>query len=322
MAKQKSWALVGSDTLMGREVREIISGAKLDVDLKLIAGGEEAGTLTALAGEAAVVTELTALNLGTASVVFLAGTPDATRKALGFGIVSTFIDLTHTVEARPRAPMAEMEPVSTPPNAVYVIAHPAAIALALVMNRLHSAYPLKQVVVTVFEPASERGAAGIEELQQQTVNLLSFKSLPKKVFDAQLGFNVLARYGEEASVSLKDAESRMERDLAALLRGAPAPSLRLIQAPVFHGYSFSVWMEFEGTPTAEAIEQALVSGAIDVRGPEFEPPSIAGIAGVSGVAVGAVEMDRGHPRACWLWLVTDNLRLAAENALALAGQVG
>ncbi len=39
---------------------------------------------------------------------------------------------------------------------------------------------------------------GVEELQQQTVSLLSFKSLPKAVFDNQLSFNLLARYGEEA----------------------------------------------------------------------------------------------------------------------------
>jgi hypothetical protein len=45
-----------------------------------------------------------------------------------------------------------------------------------------------------------------------------------------------------------------------------------------------------------------------------------GVAGQDGVAVGAVAMDRNDPQACWCWLVADNLRLAAENAVAVGRQ--
>jgi len=55
---------------------------------------------------------------------------------------------------------------------------------------------------------------------------------------------------------------------------------------------------------------------IDVR-PD-DPPSNAGIAGVSGLSVGAIALDQNHPRAYWIWMVADNLRLTAENALAVA----
>lgn len=327
MAKHKQWALIGGDTLMGREIRDLVGVPGSSVDLKLIAGGDEAGTLTEQAGEAAVITELTPLNLAEANVVLLAGTPDSTRKALELGIKCPLIDLTHAAEghgkARLRAPMVEAEDARAPRDAVHLIAHPAAIAIAMVLNRLHSQFPVEHSVIHVFEPASERGVGGIEELQQQTVNLLSLKPLPKKVFDAQLGFNILARFGEEAPSSLEDVELRIVRHLRALLAGVtPMPSLRLIQAPVFHGHSFSVWVEFEEEqPSAEAIEQTLATGMIEVRGRDLEPPSIAGIAGMSGVALGAVEADRNRPRACWLWMVADNLRLAAENAVAVAKQV-
>jgi aspartate-semialdehyde dehydrogenase len=49
-----------------------------------------------------------------------------------------------------------------------------------------------------------------------------------------------------------------------------------------------------------------------------EPPTNVGIAGQSGLAVGAIAPDHNQPRACWLWMVADNLRLAAENAIAVA----
>jgi len=62
------------------------------------------------------------------------------------------------------------------------------------------------------------------------------------------------------------------------------PSLRLIQAPVFHGYSFSAWVEFEDAPELEAMESSLAMEAIDVRGEDVDPPTNVGQAGQGGIA--------------------------------------
>ena len=99
------------------------------------------------------------------------------------------------------------------------------------------------------------------------------------------------------------------------------PSLRVIQAPVFHGYSFSAWVEFEDDPDMESLESNLASGAIEVRSAEFEPPNNVGQAGQGGIAVGGITPDRNHADACWFWIVSDNLRLSAENAVAIARQI-
>jgi aspartate-semialdehyde dehydrogenase len=42
------------------------------------------------------------------------------------------------------------------------------------------------------------------------------------------------------------------------------------------------------------------------------------MAGQSGLSVGAIAVDHNQPRASWFWLASDNLRLAAENAVAVA----
>ncbi len=187
--------------------------------------------------------------------------------------------------------------------------------------------PVRRSVIQIFAPASEHGEAGVTELQQQTVSLLSFKNMPKAIFDAQLSFAMLAQYGEEAPAALEASELLIERHLATLLNlpgegeGAPMPSLRLIQAPVFHGYSFSAWVEFESNPGLEAIENGLAIGSIDVRGAEFEAPNNVGQAGQSGISVGAIAPDRNEPEAMWFWLTADNLRLAAENAVAAAREM-
>lgn len=326
MARTGTLVLVGSESLMGRELRDLAAAAGLDRHLRLIAGQEDAGVLTEHAGEAAVIEELDAASLEGARVVFLAGSTEAAQRALAAGGSGVFIDLVHATEDRQdvrlRAPMVEPEGYAVPPAIVQAIAHPAAIAIALVLERINEMHPIRRSVVHVFEPASERGRAGIEELQQQTVNLLSFKSLPKAIYDEQLGFNLLARYGEEAPFALDRAEGRLERHLATLLAMSefriPMPSLRLIQAPVFHGHSLSFWIEFEDNPGAAEVEAVLSVKHIDVRGAGMDPPTAAGIAGHGGIAAGAISVDPNEPDACWLWVVADNLRLAAENALEVA----
>jgi aspartate-semialdehyde dehydrogenase len=329
-----TFALVGSESLLGREIRDIAAASSPALGLHLIAAaGELPGKLTLVGDEPALIGGLDEDSLAGARAVFLAGSAESSRQALAFldrqpGAV--VIDLTGAAEdradARLRAPLVESE-AEGEDTALNVVAHPAAIALALFLRRLQAHDPIRCSVIQIFAPASELGTPGVEELHQQTISMFSFKPLPRAIFDAQLSFNLLARYGEEAPAALEDSELRIERHLATLLglpgegSGAPMPSLRLVQAPVFHGYSFSAWVEFDGNPGVEALESGLAAASIEVRGREFEPPTNVGHAGQGGIAVGGIALDRNHPQACWFWLVADNLRLTAENAVAIARQL-
>jgi len=80
-------------------------------------------------------------------------------------------------------------------------------------------------------------------------------------------------------------------------------------------------VEFADDLELDELESGLAGGAIEVRGREFEPPSNVGQAGQSGIAVGAVAPDRNQAHAYWFWMVADNLRLAAENALAVVREL-
>ncbi|HMD50284.1 MAG TPA: Asd/ArgC dimerization domain-containing protein [Bryobacteraceae bacterium] len=320
-------AIVGGESLLGKEIHDLLDSRKAPANVKLVTSldAEEvkgASILTRGLDEPLVMASIELADLGTARVVVLAGSKASSEKAYqkfrGAKPVPAVVDvsggLEDLAEARLRAPM--VEPPGFDANApVQTIAHPAAIALALLITHLQKAGPIRRSVVEIFEPVSERGQAGIEELQKQAVALLSFKPLPKDVFDAQISFNMLSQYGSDASLSLDAIEQKIDRHLASLLAssGAAMPSLRLIQAPVFHGYSISVWVEFDENPGMDAIFQALASGNIDVRTRDHEPPTNVGVAGQGGITVGTITQDRNQPRAWWFWLVADNLQIAAEN---------
>jgi aspartate-semialdehyde dehydrogenase len=323
-------AIVGGESLLGKEVRELFDSAHLPASVSLIAADESENTsvIAIVREEPIVISSLQVADLATARIAVLAGSKESSRKALeriqAVNPTAVVVDLSGALEEVPTAQLRA--PLIEPPNysavgPIQVIAHPAAIALAIFLIQLRNAGVIHRAVVNIFEPASERGQAGIDELQKQTVGLLSLKPLVKDVYDAQVSFNMLAQYGSDSPHSLEEIELKIDRHLATLLAGAGAlsmPSLRLIQSPVFHGYSMSVWIEFEENPGRNAIVQALASPKIDLRAHDEEPPTNVGVAGQSGITVGAIAPDRNHPRAHWFWLVADNLRITAENALEVA----
>ena len=320
--KTDTVVIVGTETLLGREVRDVFAATSLGQDLRLVAAEDEGvGTLTEQGGEAAFLIKLTPGSLQDAGAIILAGPADVSADVIELKPKAPLVDLTYASEEQPqarlRAPMVEPRDVEIPKDAIHVVAHPAAIAIALLLGKLHAVFPLRRAVVHIFEPASERGTKGIEELEQQTVSLLSLKTMPKEVFDNQLSFSMLARLGEAAVVKLEDVEARIERHLASLLAlttHAPMPSLRLIQAPVFHGHSASLWIELDHNPGVAAIEQTLSDTYVEVRAADTEPPNNVGIAGQNEITVGAIAVDRNHPNAIWIWMAVDNLRLTAQNA--------
>src|SRR5262249_47801004 len=159
------------------------------------------------------------------------------------------------------------------------------------------------------EPASERGTAGVDELQEQTVNLLNFQQVQNTVFHGQIAFNVLP----ETETSVR-TELRIGEQLKGILgRTFPQPLLMASQAPVFHSHAFSMFIELLESPQDLALHLE--------HNPAFSLSGFA--AGPSPVAVvGSDKIHIGSPR-CYvpggvqyaLWIAADNLRIAASNAI-------
>lgn len=321
-------SIVGGETPLGREVRDRFAAVLPRHTVQLIGATEEVTTLTEVGGEPAILTPIDESRLRGADLIICAGTPESARRAWALAGTGRppFVDLTGALEplpnARLRSPLIERAPPKAAAGTAYVVAHPAAAALALLLKHLQTVRALRQVVVSVFEPVSERGQAGINEMQAQITSLFTFKPLPKQIFDTQVAFALIPEYGEDAPEKLSAIEERIERHLASLLQGeAPLPSLRLIQAPVFHGYSLCLWIEFEERPDLPAVEAELASAQIDVRTAALEAPTNVGTAGQSGVSASALLPDRTNAKAVWLWAAADNYRLMADDAVVIAGQL-
>ncbi len=213
------------------------------------------------------------------------------------------------------------------PNArLFVSAHPATIVISSLLMRLATSFPLKSAVAQVFGPASEIGPRAIEELQKQTVNLLSFQKIPQTIFGGQLAFNLLPRLGRArrggARVyrdELTDLEHRIRHQLREYLGNRiPLPALRLFQVPVFYSMGFSLYVETDQPAAPDALGKALEGERIRLRRFSEPAPSQIEAAGTSEILVDAITSDAEHPAGIWIWATADNLRLAAVNAVEIA----
>ncbi|HEX4167127.1 MAG TPA: Asd/ArgC dimerization domain-containing protein [Bryobacteraceae bacterium] len=327
-----SIAIVGEETLLGKDLSDVLASRIPEAAFVGFAASGE-GNFGETEGEAVYVEPVTEAALGSASAVLIAGTPAGAQKIYDLAkamvqpplIIDCTGYLEHLPEARMAAPL--FREVDVRQSWLFSMAHPAASALALLLWRLAKYRSLRQMVVNIFEPASEYGKKGLTELHQQTTGLLAFKPLEKDVFDSQLSFNLLAQLGEEAPVRLAATEQRIERHLAMLLdeqqthSNIPRPSVRLIAAPVFHGFSLSVWAEFAAPIQAQELGEALASAQIEVRSAKEEAPHNVGVAGQSGLSAGDIRLDRNNPQAAWIWVVGDNLRLMADGAIDLVSAI-
>lgn len=341
--RQNRIAIVGASSLAGKELSDALAESLLATsDVVLLDEEDAAGQVTAAGDEATFIQKIDAESFVGIDFVFFAGDLETTRKYWKTARLAgaSIIDMTYALAEEPgvvvrgpwlnAAPRAAgevhfraQEPDLTTP--AVIAAHPAALMLLLVANRLHARKPVRAMSATVFEPASEHGRAAMDELHQQTVSLLSFQSLPREQYDAQVAFNLLPSLGDAAKVKLGAVRERIADHYAILSSEAtPDLALRLVQAPVFHGYVASVLVELQGAASREQIEAAVYGEHVDVVGVDSDPPSNLSAAGQPDVLVQiSAASASGEPsNRFWLWMAADNLKLAALDAIACANELG
>jgi aspartate-semialdehyde dehydrogenase len=322
-------AIVGAASLKGKEVAEVLSDRNFpSLDVKLLDDDESLGQLETMGDEVSFIQSVRAEQFDKVDFTFFAADTDSTRRnwRMARDAGSAIVDLSFALEDEPgavvRSPWVErqlgrtMTPELQPGPSV--VAHPAAAVLAILLLRAQKYGAIKRVVATVFEPASEHGQKGMDELHEQTVNLLSFQQLPKNIFDTQVAFNLVARYGEKSVPPLASVEQRILKHYRQIAGpGAPVPSLLLAQAPIFHGYAFAVHLETESLVDIERLSQSLSGEHVNVTYSADDSPSNVNVAGQGDVQL-TLKPDSNQPNGVWLWAAADNLRLSATTAVECA----
>lgn len=320
-------AIVGAASLLGKEIAEVLRDRNFPTaDVRLLDDDKSLGQLEAVGDEMTFIQNIRPEQFERVDFTFFSSDPRATRGkwTTARDLGNTIIDLTDALEAEPgasvRSPWIERQtgqPVTPQlqPGPV-VVAHPAATALALLALRAQKFTKVGRLIATVLEPASQYGQPGMDELHEQTVNLLSFQDLPKKVFDVQVAFNLVSRFGRGSEYSLDEVSARIRRHYKQVAPDAVEPSLVAVQAPVFHGHVLSVYLETDAPVAITDLARALGGEHVVITTAEEAPNNVTA-AGQGDILI-SLAKDANHANGIWLWAAIDNLRVSALSAVECA----
>jgi len=197
------------------------------------------------------------------------------------------------------------------------------ILLAVVLGPIHRAFGLRRVVVSTYQAVSGAGRKGMEELNRQTVALLTQRPLERSHFPHPIAFNLIPQIDTFRSDGYTGEEVKLIEETRKIL-GLPdlAITCTAVRVPVMNGHSESVNLACERPVTPEACREVLaaargVSVQDDPAGKEYPMPMAA--SGRDEVFVGRIRKDPSQDNGVDLWLSGDNLRKgAALNSIQIA----
>jgi aspartate-semialdehyde dehydrogenase len=196
-----------------------------------------------------------------------------------------------------------IETVRSGRERLLIVPRAASHLLGTTLRPLVEPSRIERAIATVLVPAHERGDPGAEELHQQIVHILNFKSPPTEVFHEQLAFNVkLASSGAEAPGESVALEASRIAGLGDTL------TVSLVQVPVFHGYAATIWVELAAHAEPKDIRARYREARFESTrtGRGTRPPSPVAVAGSEKIHIGPIRKGRANgPPGIWIWAVAD-----------------
>jgi aspartate-semialdehyde dehydrogenase len=320
--------IAGASSLLGAELKSLLEESRFAAsDFRLLDEELAAGTLTEAGGEPAVIRPVEEDSFDRARFAFFAGSSEFTRANLSLAQRSdaAIIDLSgQSVALQESVPWfrgidgLRGQPFPAKPRMVTIpsAAAEAVIRLTLGLRDLG----LRSLSATILQPVSAWGKLGIEELETQTTQLLAIQTPGKQLFDAQVAFSTLDRFGASSRFDLRAALANIRNEVRACLGGdakAVAPAIQLVHVPAFYGTTFSVCAAIDSSADAARVQSSCKAAGFSMMQAPDSPNNLS-VAEESAIQLAQPEPDSAQPGTWWFWGAADNIRLPAWNAVKLA----
>ncbi len=311
--------IVSPRSPFGQKVRKLLGEGELPViELKLFGSEGEEGLALTQFGDEVVVTQPIDPDLFSHLDALLVGGDDSdllNRVAAQAGESGVLTLVEGAVGlGGPVITPERFEELRSSGSRVGILPRVESYLLGATLSAIGEGHPIERAVATVLVPAMSLGDPGASELHQQIVRILNFQAPPTEVLHEQLAFNVRLLGASEAGLSLAESVA-WEASRLAGLEGALTVSL--VQVPVFHAYSATLWVETKDHVDARTIRAAFRSkpfeSAKSARG--AKAPSPISAAGSETIHIGPVRAAvASGPPGFWLWAVADTTAYDSASA--------
>lgn len=324
-------AILGATGAVGKETLEILEERKFPLEsLRLFASKRSAGDAMACQGREWKVEELTpSSSFAGVDFALISATDEISKDygnklgAAGVIVIDDSAVFRMDADVPLVVPEVNAHALRTLPKGIVAIPNCTTTPLVMALKPLQQAAGVKRVVVTTFQSVSGTGAAAMDELMDQTRNLMAFRDVTAQVYPYQIAFNLLPHIGSFNDGGECSEEVKIVKETRKIL---DAPSLRVtattVRVPVLRCHSEAINVELERPLKVNEARAALAAmpGVIVYDDPVKKLyPMPLDATGRDEVYVGRIREDESVGNGLNLWVVSDNLRKgAALNAIQIA----
>jgi aspartate-semialdehyde dehydrogenase len=324
-------AVAGATGAVGNEMIKILEEQEFPVaSLKLLASSRSVGKTLDFRGENLHVEELRDDSFEGVDIALFSAGAAASRQFAPAAAESgcVVIDNSSGWRMDPEVPLVVPE---VNPHAVAdyrrkgIIANPncSTIQMVVVLKPIYDAAGIERVVVSTYQAVSGTGKNAMEELTEQTRNLLTFQEVTPEVYPHRIAFNCFPHIGGFLENGYTEEEMKMVHETHKIMED---PNIRVsattVRIPVFYGHSEAVNIQTERKLSAKEARVLLFQapGVRVMDNPDeriYPMPSEA--AGINDTLVGRIREDISIENGLDLWIVADNIRKgAALNTVQIA----
>ena len=326
--KDFTLAVVGATGAVGEQLLKVIDERKIPFSkIRLLASARSAGKVLNFQGKDYVIEETTAESFRDVDVALFAGGPASVqfgRAAAEQGTV--VIDNSSTFRYDADVPL--VVPEVNPQDLEWhhnLIANPncSTILLVTALAPLHSYAKVKRVIVSSYQACSGAGKEGMQELIDQTRDVLDGKPAEPKAFKYQIAFNVIPQIDKWMEYDYTKEEMKFVWETHKIMgdESIGVTPVAAVRVPVIRSHCEAVYVELEEKVSVEKARELYEAcpWTVLMDDPEnFVYPMPVLSADTDLTYVGRIRPDLVNDHALNLWISFDQIRKgAATNAVQI-----
>jgi len=331
MAKLFNVAIVGATGAVGQEMLRVLEERNFPVgELRLLASERSVGKTENFKGEELDIQVLTKDSFNGIDIALFSAGGERSLEFCPHAAAAGAICIDNSSAWRMDAEVPLVVPEVNPDDlSQYVnkkiIANPncSTIQMVLPLKALQNVSRIKRIVVSTYQAVSGSGQSAVDELREQSGELLNGRPAVNKVYPHQIAFNCLPHIDSFMENGYTKEEMKMVNETRKILGDSEIKvSATAVRVPVFYGHSESVNVETEEEISAAQAKELFndFPGLQVIDEPDSSLfPMPVDAAGQDETFVGRIREDLSLINGLNFWVVADNLRKgAATNAVQIA----
>jgi len=322
-------AVVGATGAVGREMVKILEERKFPVkDLFLFASERSVSETIFYKKKEFAVQELNINSFENIDIALFSAGSTVSRKFAPIAVKTGAIVIDNSSAFRMDSHIPLIVPEVNPQNVKKhngIIANPncSTIQMVVALKPILDEVGINRIIVSTYQSVSGTGKSAIDELTEQTSQLLNKKKPTRKIYPHQIAFNILPHIDVFEDNGYTKEEMKLIHETKKILGNNKIKiTATAARVPVFYGHSESVYIETKEHISINKLKKIYLKTkgiklVDDIDNNKYPLAIMSEI--YDDVMVGRLRKDLTEPNGINMWIVANNLRKgAALNAVQIA----